>query len=189
MTTSDETPIEAAGRDTPATAPDAAGRGTAGPAPSPAPPPRFVVAISLRLRRALRAAADAVVPAPVAMFEQIGAFMQTHMLRAAARLRLADLLAAGPASAAELAARAGVEAESLRRLLRGLATLGVFARGRDGRFRNNRASRTLLAHKGESLFRAEKGSSQVRVNDRAPVCWRDLVKCAVRAEYSCIVDE
>ncbi|HLX09625.1 MAG TPA: methyltransferase [Thermoanaerobaculia bacterium] len=145
MTTSDETPIEAAGRDTPATAPDAAGRGTAGPAPSPAPPPRFVVAISLRLRRALRAAADAVVPAPVAMFEQIGAFMQTHMLRAAARLRLADLLAAGPASAAELAARAGVEAESLRRLLRGLATLGVFARGRDGRFRNNRASRTLLA--------------------------------------------
>ena len=119
--------------------------------PLPAPPPRWLAAAALRLRRALRAAADLVVPAPVGMFELIGGYMQTHLLRAAARLRIADLLAAGPASAEELAARAGVEAESLRRMLRGLATLGVFARGRDGRFRNNRASRALLAQAPVSL--------------------------------------
>jgi SAM-dependent methyltransferase len=119
--------------------------------PLPAPPPRWLAAAALRLRRALRAAADLVVPAPVGLFELIGGYMQTHLLRAAARLRIADLLEEGPASAEELAARAGVEAESLRRMMRGLATLGIFARGRDGRFRNNRLSRALLADAAVSL--------------------------------------
>jgi len=105
----------------------------------------------MRLRWMLRAAADLAVPAPVALFEQICGYMQTHLLRAAARLRLAELLAAGPASAEELAARAGVEAESLRRVLRGLATLGVFTRQRDGRFRNNRLSLALLPEAAVSL--------------------------------------
>lgn len=111
--------------------------------PRPAPP-RPLAAAALRLRRALRALSDLVVPAPAALFELTAGFMQTHLLRAAARLRLAELLAAGPATVEELAARAGVEADGLRRLLRGLATLGVFALRRDGRFSNNRLSRTLL---------------------------------------------
>jgi C-methyltransferase len=111
----------------------------------PAPPRRWQVTAALRLRRLLRAASDAVVPAPLALFEQIGSFMQTHLLRAAARLRLADLLADGPLTAEELAARAGVGAESLRRTLRGLVTVGVFVRQPDGRFRNNRASQVLRA--------------------------------------------
>jgi SAM-dependent methyltransferase len=119
--------------------------------PLPAPAPRLLAAAALRLRRVLLAAADMVVPAPAALFEQIAGYMHTHLLRAAARLRLADLLAAGPASAEELAARAGVEAESLRRLLRGLVTLGVFSRRRDGRFRNNRMSQALLSQAALSL--------------------------------------
>ena len=119
--------------------------------PLPAPAPRWLAAAALRLRRALRAAADLVVPAPVALFEQIGGYMQTHLLRAAARLRLADLLDAGPATPEELAARTGVPAEGLRRLLRGLSTLGVFARRRDGRYRNNRLSRALRSGAAVSL--------------------------------------
>jgi hypothetical protein len=118
--------------------------------PRPAPP-RLLAAAALRLRRALRALSDLVVPAPAALFELTAGFMQTHLLRAAARLRLAELLAAGPASVEELAARAGVEADGLRRLLRGLATLGVFALRRDGRYGNNRLSRTLLAEAPISL--------------------------------------
>lgn len=118
--------------------------------PRPAPP-RFLVAAAQRLRWMLKAAADLVVPAPVALFEQICGYMQTHVLRAAAQLRIAELLAAGPASAEELAARAGVDAESLRRLLRGLVTLGVFCRQRDGRFRNNRMSLALLPEAPVSL--------------------------------------
>jgi C-methyltransferase len=118
------------------------------PRPSP---PRFLVAAAQRLRWMLRAAADLVVPAPVGLFEQICGYMHTHLLRAAARLRIAELLAAGPASAEELAARAGVDAESLRRVLRGLVTLGVFALQRDGRFRNNRMSLALLPEAAVSL--------------------------------------
>jgi C-methyltransferase len=115
------------------------------------PPPRWLAAAAMRLRRIFRAAADAVVPPPVAVFEQIAAYMQTHLLRAAARLRIADLLAAGPLSAEELAPRAGVQAAGLHRLMRGLVTLGVFAQGRDGRFANNRASATLRADAPISL--------------------------------------
>jgi O-methyltransferase domain/Dimerisation domain len=109
------------------------------------------VAAAQRLRWMLRAAADLVVPAPVALFEQICGYMYTHLLRAAAQLRIAELLAAGPASAEELAARASVDVESLRRLLRGLVTLGVFSRQRDGRFRNNRMSLALLPEAPISL--------------------------------------
>jgi O-methyltransferase domain/Dimerisation domain len=109
------------------------------------------VAAAQRLRWMLRAAADLAVPAPVALFEQICGYMHTHLLRAAARLRIAELLAAGPATAEELAARADVDAESLRRLLRGLVTLGVFSLGSDGRFRNNRMSLALLPEAPVSL--------------------------------------
>jgi hypothetical protein len=129
--------------------PPATGPGE-GRRPRPAPP-RLLAAAALRLRRALRALSDLVVPAPAALFELSAGFMQTHLLRAAARLRLADLLAAGPASVEELAARAGVEADGLRRLLRALATLGVFALRRDGRYGNNRLSRTLLPEAPISL--------------------------------------
>jgi O-methyltransferase domain/Dimerisation domain len=109
------------------------------------------VAAAQRLRWMLRTAADLVVPAPVALFEQICGYMHTHLLRAAAQLRIAELLAAGPASAEELAARAGVDAASLRRVLRGLVTLGVFSRQRDGRFCNNRMSLALLPQAPVSL--------------------------------------
>ena len=112
---------------------------------------RWAVALAMRLRRFFRAASDAVVPPPVALFEQITSSMQTHLLRAAAALRLADLLADGPLSPEDLAARAGVDADGLRRVLRGLATVGVFARGADGRYRNNRASRPLRSDAPISL--------------------------------------
>jgi O-methyltransferase domain/Dimerisation domain len=105
----------------------------------------------MRLRRLLRAGADAVVPPPLALFEQIAGYMQTHLLRAAARLRIADLLAPGPLSAEELAARAGVQAAGLERMMRGLVTIGVFVRRRDGRFANNRASAPLRADAAISM--------------------------------------
>jgi SAM-dependent methyltransferase len=52
----------------------------------------------------------------------------------AARLGLADLLAGGPASAAELAGPADAHARSLHRLLRALAGMGLFVEDREGRF-------------------------------------------------------
>jgi hypothetical protein len=58
----------------------------------------------------------------------------TQALYAAAELGLADLLAGGARSADDLAAAAGAHAPSLARVLRLLASEGVFAQTDDGRF-------------------------------------------------------
>ncbi|TYB64313.1 SAM-dependent methyltransferase [Nonomuraea sp. PA05] len=55
-------------------------------------------------------------------------------LRAAASLGVADLLAGGPLTVADLAGRTGVHEDGLRRVLRVLATRGVFEELPDGRF-------------------------------------------------------
>jgi len=65
----------------------------------------------------------------------IGGFRASSLVRTAALLRVPDVLAEGPASACELAAQAGVLADPLGRVLRGLATLGVVEELPDHRFR------------------------------------------------------
>lgn len=67
------------------------------------------------------------VPPAFALFQMITGKFVSRAVYAAARLRLADLLADGPRTAAELAASTGNHAPSLRRLLRALAGLGVLA--------------------------------------------------------------
>ena len=52
----------------------------------------------------------------------------------AARLRLADVLTDGAKDVGELAAETGTHAPSLYRLLRALASVGIFAEDHDGRF-------------------------------------------------------
>ena len=66
--------------------------------------------------------------------EQIMGFRTTQMIHVAAKLGLADLLAAGPRPVAELAAAAGAEPQALHRLLRALASLGIFAEDPAGDF-------------------------------------------------------
>src|SRR5262249_42757203 len=61
-------------------------------------------------------------------------------LRVAAEQRVADLMADGPKSAEALSAETGIPADTLRRLLRGLAALGVFAESADGTFSNTEVS-------------------------------------------------
>lgn len=64
-------------------------------------------------------------------------------LRAAAVLNIADLLAAGPRNIDDLAAATGAHGSSLYRVLRTLASVGVFAEDDDGRFRQTPRSETL----------------------------------------------
>ena len=52
----------------------------------------------------------------------------------AARLKIPDVLAAGPMTADAVAGKAGTDAGATYRLLRGLASLGVLERKADGRF-------------------------------------------------------
>lgn len=67
------------------------------------------------------------VPPSAVLFQMITGKFVSRAVYAAARLRLADLLAEGPRTAADLAAATGNHAPSLQRLLRALAGLGVLA--------------------------------------------------------------
>jgi hypothetical protein len=105
--------------------------------------PRFVVRAVLALRRGLQRAADAIVPPVLPLLERIGGLEVTAALALAGELGIADHLASGPATAADLAHRTGVDADSLGRLMRALVAQGCFRLDGQGRFRNNRLSDAL----------------------------------------------
>jgi hypothetical protein len=67
----------------------------------------------------------------------------TRALALVADLGVAEALAAGPRSSAELARDLGADADTLHRLLRALASDGVFAEDEPGVFRNTEASELL----------------------------------------------
>ncbi|MDX1947238.1 MAG: methyltransferase [Pirellulaceae bacterium] len=83
----------------------------------------------------------------------------------AAKLSLADLLAAGPRDATDLAAACGARAQPLYRLLRALASVGIFAADESGRFRltplaeplrkdDPASKRAMVLMTGEEQYRA-----------------------------------
>lgn len=74
------------------------------------------------------------IPIPVALTQMINGYWVTQSLHVAARLGIADLLADGPKTVEALAQSSGAEPRSLYRLLRALASLGVFAETADGQF-------------------------------------------------------
>lgn len=74
------------------------------------------------------------VPPPVQMVQLLAGFQISQALYAAAVLGVADHLTAGPAPVEVLAGRAGAHAPSLRRLLRTLASAGVFTEPEPGVF-------------------------------------------------------
>jgi len=94
---------------------------------------------------------DASPGASTRLFELIwpGA-MAAQAVSVAARLRLADLLGDTPMTVEDLAARADVHPRSLRRLLRALASLGVFREHDDGRFQHTAVSATLRTDRPDS---------------------------------------
>jgi hypothetical protein len=67
----------------------------------------------------------------------------TRALGLAADLRVAQALSAGPRSSAELARERGVDADALHRVLRALASDGIFEETEPGVFRNTAASEVL----------------------------------------------
>ena len=68
----------------------------------------------------------------------------TRALGLVADLRVAQALSTGPRSSAELAREREVDADVLRRVLRALASDGIFAETEPGVFRNTPASEVLL---------------------------------------------
>lgn len=68
------------------------------------------------------------------MFHMIMDFRVSQMIHVAAKLAVADLLTSGPQTATDLALATSTHAPSLYRLLRALASLGIFAEDDQGRF-------------------------------------------------------
>jgi hypothetical protein len=105
-------------------------------------PPRKLRA-AIERRRALLALADDAVPPEIALLDRIMGVAITHLVAAAARLRIADHLAVAPRTAPELAGLTGAEPHAIERTLRALAAFGVFQVDPSGRFAENRVSFAL----------------------------------------------
>jgi hypothetical protein len=90
-------------------------------------------------------------PANEAMLGLISGYWVSQLVYVAAKLNVADELAKGPKSADVIAQRVGVDAEYLHRVLRALASVGVFAEAPDGRFRLTPAAQTLRSDRPGSL--------------------------------------
>jgi O-methyltransferase domain/Dimerisation domain len=89
-------------------------------------------------------------PPPAQMVLLLGGFRISQALYAAAALGVADHLVAGPAPAEVLAGHTGAQAPSLHRLLRTLASVGVFTEPEPGVF--------ALTPLGQTLTSSQPGS-------------------------------
>lgn len=97
----------------------------------------------------------AVLPAHVQLIQMAMAGWVARMLYAAARLGLADQLAAAPRGAEELAGPLGADAPSLHRFLRCLASLGILAEQPGKRFG--------LTAMGQALRNGAPGSARATI--------------------------
>ena len=110
--------------------------------PLPAPP-RGAVRGLLALRKALLRAADAVVPAQLAVFDRVTAVAGSHVVTELARLKVADLVEARPLTASELATKTETDPGAMLRTMRGAVSMGFFQRDSERRYSNNRLSSAL----------------------------------------------
>jgi len=99
--------------------------------------------------RPLRAGADE--SAIASLRQLIMGFRTTQLVYVAATLGIADILSRGPRTPAQLAAELGAEAAALYRVLRALASLGVFAETADGSFAMTPLARALCSDASGSL--------------------------------------
>jgi SAM-dependent methyltransferase len=77
---------------------------------------------------------NAIEPPHTSLLRMVRSYQVAQMIYVATKLTLADLLADGPKSTSELAAASGTQPAALYRLLRALASLGIFAEDEQGQF-------------------------------------------------------
>jgi hypothetical protein len=94
-------------------------------------------------------------PADVVLWDFLRGAAMTQAVAVVAELGVAGALTEGPRNVVDVAAEAGVDSSALHRVLRALASDGVFAEERDGVFRNTPVSDALRAagrHEFARLF-------------------------------------
>ena len=114
-------------------------------------PPPPLIDFGLGLRRLLLRAADALLPANAVMWQRTMALGRAQVVFVVAELGVADALAGGKATAAELARRLEVDEDALHRVLRAAADDGLLRLDRRGRFALTRLGATLRSDADHSM--------------------------------------
>lgn len=97
-------------------------------------PPPHVVREAEKARADLQRQSRQLAPPPFALLELAMGSMVTQALHVVARLRVAEALVDGPLGVEQIAERTGADADALGRVLRLLASHGVFAGRPDGTY-------------------------------------------------------
>jgi hypothetical protein len=127
-------------------------------------PPAKVVRVIERARHHLGRLYHRTLPAPAGLLEMLMDAFVAQAITAAADLGIADALAHGPLSAADLARAVGADADALSRLMRALISRGVFRQRRDGRYDRTPLAQPLRRDADVSLAAWARwaGSPQLR---------------------------
>lgn len=102
----------------------------------------------------------------------------THLLHVAAELGLADLLADGPHTSADLAHHTGAHTAALHRVLRALGHLGVVTEREDGRFALAPLGECLRSDHPQSL----RTTARVWGHESHTRPWTDLLRTVTTGE-------
>ncbi len=97
-------------------------------------------------------------PPETALWDALRGALVTRTLALVAELDVARRLADGPRPVAELAKETGADADTLQRLLRALASDGIFAEDEPGVFRNTAASELLTVDGWDDFARLFGGT-------------------------------
>jgi O-methyltransferase domain/Dimerisation domain len=115
--------------------------------------------------------ASADIPPSVAMLRMIAGFRVSRAIFIAAKLGLADLLKDGPKTSEALAEVTKTHAPSLYRVMRALASVGIFAEDQQGRFALTPSAATLQSDVPGSL----RGWAILVLGDEDYQAWGDLM--------------
>src|SRR5262249_17483827 len=90
-------------------------------------------------------------PPSAQMLQFIFGSLAPQAIYAAAKLGIADIVASAPATADELAATSGADSTALSRLLKFLASIGIFSQDAMGKFQPTALSDTLRLDHPQSV--------------------------------------
>jgi hypothetical protein len=105
------------------------------------------------------------------MLAHLTGYWISQLVFVAAKLGLADELARGPRSVAALARKVGADPSALHRVLRALASIGIFAESANGNFRLTPLAATLRSDAPGSL----RNFASMIVEDYNWKAWQDLL--------------
>lgn len=117
----------------------------------PKTPPAWLIDGIGRVRAGLGFLHRSTAPGNIALLELVQGAWVTQALYAAVRLGIADALADGPRRADDVARRAATDPDATYRLMRALASKGVFTLRRDGSFALTPVGRALCTDSSTSM--------------------------------------